>query len=345
MSTQELEVKAFKPFERVIIWDSSGWQLRKKLKAEFKGNGGNASEAGCKIQFGVDLKTASIVHCELNQQSQNDQGYSQRLAENVGKNDLLIFDQGYFSIKSFIKIVNQGAFFLTRLNPEVLISVDGKPINLGSYLKANKDKQLLELNAKIGRDELETRIIICRVTDEVRKSRIRRLKRRARPGRKKRKPYKPPSARRVFFAGWSFFITNASAKKLPAQKASSFYRLRWQIELSFKQLKSQLNIDVSNHANAFRLQCEVYSTLIVAVLLNFTQSLIQKELWKKRIEASLEKIYKFFSNNSSIFFNFVANQLEQPLTQLEKILQKALRYCQKIKQNSRRSSLEAVMEN
>jgi hypothetical protein len=338
-----LEVKAFKPFERVIIWDSSGWQLRSKLKSEFKGNGGNASEAGCKIQFGVDLKTASIVHCELNQQSENDQGYSQRLAQNVNKNDLLIFDQGYFSIKSFTKIVSKGAFFLTRLSPEVSISVNGQPLNLVSYLKANKDKELLELQASIGRDKLETRIIICKVPDEVRKSRIRRLKKRTRPGSKKRKPYKLPSARKIFFSGWSFFITNAPIRKLPTLKVPSFYRLRWQIELSFKQLKTHLNIDVSNHANAFRLQCEVYSTLIVAGLLNFTHSLIQKELWKKRVEASLEKTYKFFSNSASILFNFAASQLKHPTVQLDKIMKMALKYCQKLKQNSRISSLQAVM--
>jgi hypothetical protein len=343
--SKPVEYKAFKPFKRVLLWDSSGWQLRDKLKNDFKGNGGNASNSGCKVQLCMDVKNLSIVHCELTEQVRNDQSYAGCIPEEVRKDDLVIFDLGYFSIKSLSKIDEQGAFFLTRLNPNVLISVDDKPIELSSYLKKHRQKRI-ELKALIGKERLECRLVIEKLGKEETKIRRRKLNRRTRSGKKNGKSYKPPSAKRLFLAGWNFFITNAPLNKLPTDKVSSFYRLRWQIELLFKQLKSHLEIDISNHSNAFRLQCEVYSTLIVAVLLSFTHNLLQKELWKKQTECSLEKTFKFLANHAQVLFDLVSNNLEHvTLYEISSLLKRALKYCQKLKQNSRCSSMERIMQN
>ena len=70
-------------------------------------------------------------------------------------------------------------------------------------------------------------------------------------------------------AGWLILITNAPVEKLPTEAMSYLYRVRWQIELVFKQCKSVLRLDVTlARTNAYRMQCEILARLIAAVVLS-----------------------------------------------------------------------------
>src|SRR5881296_3075993 len=60
-----------------------------------------------------------------------------------------------------------------------------------------------------------------------------------------RKQGRLPTTDALELAGWLILITNAPADKLPAQAMSYLYRVRWQIELVFKQCKSVLRLDVT----------------------------------------------------------------------------------------------------
>ena len=142
----------------------------------------------------------------------------------------------------------------------------------------------------MGKNKTAARVVAIKIPDEELQRRIIKLRKQAK--RKKR----TPSAQRIFLAGWNFFITNAPEDKLPGKQIYPLYRLRWSVEILFKQFKSQLQIHTWNHANTFRLQCEIYSTLIVSVLISYAHGLIQHTLWKEDCsECSVEKTFKFFS--------------------------------------------------
>lgn len=49
-----------------------------------------------------------------------------------------------------------------------------------------------------------------------------------------------PTVAALELAGWLILLTNVPAAKLPAKAAGYLYRVRWQIELIFKQWKSVL---------------------------------------------------------------------------------------------------------
>jgi len=336
---QPVNFQALKAFKRVCIWDSSGWQLSPKLKETFKGHGGMGSAAGCKLQYCYEVKSSSILHCELTEATVPDQRYGkENIASLVKKGDLFLFDLGYFSFDILFQILCQGAYFVSRLCFQQTFFIDDNKLNLISWLKKHKSENYIEANILLGDRKLPVRLVAIRLPDketQLRKCRIRKA-----AARKNRKPSKD----QLYSASWNVFVTNAPEEKLPTQQLYPVYRLRWSVELIFKQFKSHLNIDSWNHANANRLKCEVYATLLVSALLGFCQNLLQQALWKKnQLECSLEKTVKFFSNNSHCLFQLAARTISRPIAAISQLLTKALKYCIKSKQPSRLSSMSRIM--
>lgn len=68
--------------------------------------------------------------------------------------------------------------------------------------------------------------------------------------------------------------------KLPTQALSYLYRVRWQIELVFKQCKSvwRLNVTLAR-LNPFRVQCEIWARLIAAVVSFAWHAHLQVVVW------------------------------------------------------------------
>jgi IS4 transposase len=73
------------------------------------------------------------------------------------------------------------------------------------------------------------------------------------------------------YAHWlafSFYITNVSHVVRPAQAVEAIYRIRWQVELTFKDWKSLLKIHVLKGTRVERIECLIYGRLICIVVLN-----------------------------------------------------------------------------
>jgi hypothetical protein len=68
-------------------------------------------------------------------------------------------------------------------------------------------------------------------------------KSRARIDRKARKRGTVASVKQRRSADWLALLTTLKAEAYPAERVMALYRLRWQIELAFKRLKSQLRLD------------------------------------------------------------------------------------------------------
>lgn len=68
--------------------------------------------------------------------------------------------------------------------------------------------------------------------------------------------------------GFSIYITNVPQSIWPAKVIGTIYRLRWQVELTFKRWKSLLNIDFCQGTNPQRIYTLIYSRLIAIVILH-----------------------------------------------------------------------------
>jgi hypothetical protein len=67
-------------------------------------------------------------------------------------------------------------------------------------------------------------------------------------------------------AGFLIVATSLTKEEFPASAVLAIYRLRWQIELAFKRLKSLLHIDKLRTKTELGTRCWLYAHLIVALL-------------------------------------------------------------------------------
>ena len=335
-----VDFNVLRAFNRVCVWDSSGWQLNERLTEELRGCGGSGSTAGCKLQYCYDLKSSSIIHCELTDGVTPDQRYGQeQLAAQVQQGDLFLFDLGYFALKTLAAVDEQQGFYLSRLDPQVAIYHNNQRIELCDFLKQNRNKSSIEINALLGHKKMPCRIIALRLPEKERNERARKLREQA------KKKGRMLSAQRLFLASWNLFVTNAPIEKLPANQIHNYYRLRWSVELVFKQFKSQLKIHSWNHANIHRLKCEIYGTLIVAALISSSHNLLQNLLWVEgEAECSIEKTFKFFANHAHVIFQLAAGSLPDSSRTISALLRKAASFCIKTYQRSRKSSMQNIYD-
>jgi hypothetical protein len=112
-----------------------------------------------------------------------------------------------------------------------------------------------------------------------------------------RKQGRTPSAKALQLAGWLLLLTNAPEEKLPSAMMSYVYRLRWQVELIFRQAKSVLRLDKTESQNPCRVQSEIWARLICAILLFAWHAHASAECWRRhQCEASFEKLIRMMQH-------------------------------------------------
>lgn len=284
MKFQPIEIKLLQPFNRVLIFDSSSWDISPQLKDIFPGSGGSASDANCKIQVCYDYKSGSILLLDDMKGTIPDQKYSKNIGLIVEKGDLAISDLGYWSFETFYKIENKGGFFVNRFNNQVNIwqMLNGEYVKLKlEDILAKQTGNSVEIEVIIRGNKkeeyLKMRLIAFRAPEETANMRRKRLYDQA------KKNGSTPSKKNLELCDWSIFGTNATKELLPGEMIRSIYRIRWCIELIFKSWKSILRIHQSNvHKNHHRLKCELYAKFILIVIVHTVHQYLQCDAWKKK---------------------------------------------------------------
>ena len=261
--TKELAV-LHKDFVRILIFDSTSFQLPAELAAYFRGSGGGASEAAVKILFGYDFKagalfyhvTAGATHDQL-----TDSGFLQKIE--VG--DLEISDLGFFNITTFAQLQTQGAFYLSRLRLDVKV-YHWREDQLVEFELAAFAKNLVAEHAEVevylqNRDTiLKTRLFVMPVPEHVAAERLR--KRNA----LNRKKGHTTKQRVKILMGFNLYITNVPANILAREQVRARYGIRWQIELVFKNWKSNFQLATVTGKKPNRIKCILYAKLLLIML-------------------------------------------------------------------------------
>jgi hypothetical protein len=336
----EITPSALATFQRVHIFDSSSWDIDPKLKHVLPGSGGGASDANCKLQAGYEYKSGSLGFFAVTEGIKPDQAYSGCLCDHVEKGDLMLTDLGYFKLSTFVKLITQGAYFLSRLliGTTLQDATTLEKIDLGATLR-RLEGNVRTMNVIMGADPYQgsCRLIALRVTELVANARRRKLRKEA------WKKGRTPSKNHLALCDWTLFVTNAPSDILPVQIVRSLYRLRWQIELVFKQLKSVLRVHSSKTAKEYRLKCELYGKLIMAVLIHSIHSSLNTDLWNTRgLEVSFDKLYKRIQERA---FSLLCSMLSSVATALKQFLLDINRLsnsCIKARQPSRKTTLELL---
>jgi len=313
------------PFGRVFIQDSTVVTLHEKLAGEFRGSGGSASASSLKIDIIYELKQDIIQNTEISGGNVPDQRRAETVTGILRKNDLIIRDMGYFTLNSLKKIGEEKAFFLSRLfkgaNVYLSADKDAESVSLPKYLnKKFKSLSVCDINVCLGeKEKLPCRVIACRLPDGTAAERCRNARKKA--GKKGRMPSKEYLA----WLKFGFFVTNAPLEILKAESAPTLYRVRWQIELTFKYWKSLLSIDILKGTRRERIECFLYGRLTAIVILTaicgfaswYAYNCLKKEI-------SFHKVINWLKRKDRLSKAFRSGSLKELIEELLKNISKSL---------------------
>jgi len=202
-----------------------------------------------------------------------------------------------------------------------------------------QNESSIEFNAYLNKKQ-KNRIVAFRVPEEVANLRRANLKKNA------KKKGRNPRKKSLNMCDWSIFITNCNETLVPGEMIRSLYRLRWTIELIFKNWKSILRIQKCNvRKNEHRLLCELYAKLIFAVIIHNSYQYLNSYLWKtKRKEISFWCLWNYITDHAQLLHETVKISIDKFIHLFNSYTRGIMYNCIKYYQPSRKTTLQYIDE-
>jgi hypothetical protein len=190
--------------------------------------------------------------------------------------EIVVADAGYAHRAGLESVVQSGADFLVRLNWSnlPLVTIDGQPVDLLAYARTVEGTTPAEFTVRVrGSNMAPMRLLIVRKTKAAAaESRERKEKERGKKG--------IVDLRTLEATEYVMLLTSAPAHKLSLDDAFELYRFRWQIELTFKRLKSIIHLDQLPAKNAALAQVILFAKLLGALLVDdYTERYVSFSPW------------------------------------------------------------------
>ena len=216
--------------------------LRQKFRATTRGL------AALKINTVYTLKKFVPLKLEITPEIVHEVNFNFLTRE---KGILYVFDLGWWCYDLFGKIMDHKSFFVCRLKDGADVAIKEFRCKGYSAVSGRKRLSLKELLdcGNLGGDRFDAMV---KLGDMKKRVRLAGLKHNGE---------------------WYFYVTNITDEKFTPQRIYEIYRYRWQIEIFFKELKSNISLRhiVTKNENAIML--EIYATLIFYLL---TRTLMSK---------------------------------------------------------------------
>jgi len=282
-------------FDALYLLDSTSFDCPAGMQDLFPSCGGAGSAANVKLLLRYELITGRLEPLLLLAGKRSDQGQALAAVQRLQPNQLQLQDKGFYAAKAWRAAEEQRAFLLMPLPHSVtlwLAPAPGQPeelLDLAAVLARSQENRVEWTGLQAGKPGTHRagplRLVAFRLSPESAGRRRQGL----REGM--RTQGRTPSAKALQLAGWLLLLTNAPAEKLPAAMLSYVYRLRWQVELIFRQVKSVLRLDQTESENPHRVQAEIWARLICACLLFAWHAQASAHCWRHyQCEASFEKL-------------------------------------------------------
>jgi hypothetical protein len=216
-----------------------------------------------RIHYSLVLPTLECDHFILT--STVGAGAAERFGQfRFSNSDLVLADAGYSNPPGILAIVEQHADVCVRLNPHALplYAGDGKRFKLASELsRVGSAGTVAEWPAWVhaGERKIPGRLTAIRKSKEAIRRADLRLKDKQQRGKKV-----GPLTR--LCAQYVLVFTTLSAEQADTGKVLEMYRLRWQIELSFKRLKSIADLGHLPKYDERSSRAWLYGKLFLALL-------------------------------------------------------------------------------
>jgi len=332
-------------FGAVRIFDSTRCPCSDALATLFPASGGGGTQAGVKLLLAYDYGTGQIQPLELLPAKRSDQGLTERVAQQLAPGELGLWDKGFYKAAALRPLIERGAYFVTpwsqgvsvcawESNPQCLEDLD-----VAAALKTSTESCVEWGAVQLG-ETPETRLgpvrlIAYRLGEEAAN------RHRAQLREKCRTHGRVPTEKALELAGWLILVTNAPPHLLPTKAVGFLYRVRWQVELIFKQFKSVLRLDVLPSGNPSRVQCEIWGRLFMA-LLTFVwyQHLNAACFQLHQCEISFAKVAKLLQQHGQSLVGVLFGDRVGLHSEYRKIWKKLLKLARKERQPSRPTTWE-----
>jgi hypothetical protein len=153
----------------------------------------------------------------------------------VRPGDVLVADRGYARVRNFVHARDNNADFITRIGWRSvrLFDLSGQAFNLLTALPEH-GAPMAEYRVRIGHAQtgVPARLILARKPPEATEQQHKRLSRKASRKGERTDP------RTLKTAGYRMLLTSLAPDSATPDEVVRLYRMRWQVELAFKRLKS-----------------------------------------------------------------------------------------------------------
>ena len=329
-----------KHFNGVFVQDSTWITLPDALHETWEGGRkkNHPNKSAVKLHLRFDVATGTFEHFQLTDGITAD-STAEKQMEMLPPGSLRLADLGYFSLETFAKLSEANVFWITRLKVRCsLFDATGEPFCLQKWLKTHTENTF-ETDITVGKTKrLKARLVAQKLSEQETQKRRRDIKRRA-----KRKNT-TPSKERLQLTGWNIYITNIGADILTPEQITVIARVRWQIELMFKCFKSIGKVHISRSKKPYRILCEVYAKLIVALIRHWIMLVIG---WRC-LHHSLTKTAKLiatYGRTLTISFRKSITSLRQTFKEIKRAFQNECCIERRASRNTTLKHLENATEN
>ena len=222
-------------FDDVRLHDGTSWRIHDKLKDKLPGRFSHTAPAALEMHTTFSLLSGQIYQVQLAPDTESEHHFFP-IPESGA---LYIFDAGYVNQPELLKFNQAGAFYLTRgksnLNPHVIYDHKREKA-IGKPLKELKFKPGQNYDFQVQHKVSNYRLLLL---------------------------WNPQTHSHVRL------LTNIPLEYLSANALGKVYRLRWQVELYFKELKSFSGLERLLTGNATIVEGLVWASLLVCTLRRF----------------------------------------------------------------------------
>ena len=303
-------------FNGVYLQDSSWITLPDTLHETWEGGSkkNKPNTAAVKLHLRFDIATGTFEHFQLTNGITADSTIEKQIAM-LPSGSLRLTDLGYYSLDTFQTLSDAGVLWISRYKVNCLLYDEiGEPFYLLKWLQKGSDN-FKEEQIFIGKNKrLKARIVAQKLSETETQQRIRDIKHRA-----KRKHTKP-SPERLQFARWNIYITNIGVDQLTAEQICAVARTRWQVELMYKCFKSIGKVDTSRSDKPYRILCELYAKLIVAIIRHWIMLAVGWKCLKHSLTKTAELITTY-ARTLAIGFRRSIMSLRQTFDEIKRAFQ------------------------
>jgi hypothetical protein len=239
-------------FGRVLIQDGSSFAVKDALHRSYPGRFTTVSPAAVELHVTWNLCRESIEQVVLTPDTFTERAELPPAGSLRG--DLLLADRGYFDRNYLCAVVAHGGHFLVRaqngINPVIESVNSGARASrvVGHALKDVRNRlSKIRPNDLMVRWELGRESLCCRVVCY----------------------WNAKSRQFVYLA------TNLPVSRYDAATVSQVYRLRWQIELLFKEWKSHANLRAFSTAKPAIVEGLIWAAIVVAAVKRYLAHSVQ----------------------------------------------------------------------